>query len=183
MLGLVGPDGVGKSTLPALISGARKIQSGTLEVLGADLLNEADRSAVCSRIAYMPKGLGRNLYPTLSVFENAEILRPALRTVGEGTCLANRRIADEHRLGTLCGSARGQALGRNEAKAWALLPLWRVFPVAHENLAPARIEACACCRTRDPCSFAKCLRDARVDAVACTRMIRTANLQRAQLLV
>jgi ribosome-dependent ATPase len=58
MFGLVGPDGVGKSTLLALISGARKIQSGTLEVLGADLLNEADRSAVCSRIAHMPQGLG-----------------------------------------------------------------------------------------------------------------------------
>jgi ribosome-dependent ATPase len=72
MLGLVGPDGVGKSTLLALISGVRKIQSGTVEVLGADLASEAHRVAVCSRIAYMPQGLGRNLYPTLSVFENVE---------------------------------------------------------------------------------------------------------------
>jgi ribosome-dependent ATPase len=72
MLGLVGPDGVGKSTLLALISGLRKIQSGTVEVLGADLASEAHRVAVCSRIAYMPQGLGRNLYPTLSVFENVE---------------------------------------------------------------------------------------------------------------
>jgi ribosome-dependent ATPase len=72
MLGLVGPDGVGKSTLLALISGVRTIQSGTVEVLGTDLASEAHRSAVCSRIAYMPQGLGKNLYPTLSVFENVE---------------------------------------------------------------------------------------------------------------
>ena len=30
------------------------------------------RLAVCPRIAYMPQGLGRNLYPTLSVFENSD---------------------------------------------------------------------------------------------------------------
>ena len=28
------------------------------------------RAKVCPRIAYMPQGLGKNLYPTLSVFEN-----------------------------------------------------------------------------------------------------------------
>ena len=26
----------------------------------------------CPRIAYMPQGLGKNLYPTLSVFENVD---------------------------------------------------------------------------------------------------------------
>ena len=34
MVGLIGPDGVGKSSLLALISGARQIQSGQVEVLG-----------------------------------------------------------------------------------------------------------------------------------------------------
>jgi ribosome-dependent ATPase len=72
MVGLVGPDGVGKSTLLALISGVRKIQAGTVEVLGGDLANSRHRTAICPRIAYMPQGLGRNLYPTLSVFENVD---------------------------------------------------------------------------------------------------------------
>jgi len=72
MAGLIGPDGVGKSTMLSLISGVRKIQDGRVEVLGADMSNASIRSSICSRIAYMPQGLGKNLYPTLSVFENVD---------------------------------------------------------------------------------------------------------------
>ncbi|MCQ4347066.1 ribosome-associated ATPase/putative transporter RbbA [Pseudomonas stutzeri] len=72
MVGLIGPDGVGKSSLLALIAGARQIQRGTVEALGGDMADSRHRRAVCPRIAYMPQGLGRNLYPTLSVLENLE---------------------------------------------------------------------------------------------------------------
>ena len=37
MVGLIGPDGVGKSSLLALIAGARQIQQGHIAVLGADM--------------------------------------------------------------------------------------------------------------------------------------------------
>lgn len=70
--GLIGPDGVGKSTMLGLISGVRKIQDGGVEVMGADMAIASSRSSVCTRIAYMPQGLGKNLYPTLSVFENVD---------------------------------------------------------------------------------------------------------------
>lgn len=70
--GVIGPDGVGKSTLLGLIAGARKLQEGRLEVLGVDMRQRQAREANCARIAYMPQGLGRNLYPTLSVFENID---------------------------------------------------------------------------------------------------------------
>ena len=72
MLGVIGPDGVGKSTLLALIAGVRRIQAGTIEVLGDDMRRSAHRRDVCIRIAYMPQGLGQNLYPTLSVRENVD---------------------------------------------------------------------------------------------------------------
>jgi ribosome-dependent ATPase len=72
MAGLIGPDGVGKSTLLGLVTGARTIQAGSVEVLGGDLRDRAFRSQVADRIAYMPQGLGKNLYPTLSVFENVD---------------------------------------------------------------------------------------------------------------
>ena len=72
MLGLIGPDRVGKSTLLSLIAGARKVQEGEVEALGADMRNARDRSRIGPRIAYMPQGLGKNLYPTLSVFENVD---------------------------------------------------------------------------------------------------------------
>lgn len=72
IVGLIGPDGVGKSSLLSLISGARKIQAGRVEVFGGDMADPRHRQQTCPRIAYMPQGLGKNLYPTLSIFENAE---------------------------------------------------------------------------------------------------------------
>ena len=72
MVGLIGPDGVGKSSLLALIAGARKLQQGQVQVLGGDMAERRHRREICPRIAYMPQGLGRNLYPTLTVFENLE---------------------------------------------------------------------------------------------------------------
>jgi ribosome-dependent ATPase len=59
MVGFFGPDGVGKSTLLAIIAGVRQIQKGTVNVLGGDMARVAHRRAVCPRIAYMPQGLGR----------------------------------------------------------------------------------------------------------------------------
>ena len=72
MLGFIGPDGAGKSSLLALISGARKIQAGRVYVLGGNMANTHHRHAVCPRIAYMPQGLGKNLYASLSVYENVD---------------------------------------------------------------------------------------------------------------
>jgi ribosome-dependent ATPase len=72
MVGLIGPDGVGKSSLLSLIAGARVIQEGRVEALGGGMASAAHRRLVCPRIAYMPQGLGKNLYPTLSVFENVD---------------------------------------------------------------------------------------------------------------
>lgn len=72
MVGLIGPDGVGKSSLLSLICGAREIQTGTVEVLGGDIASNEHRTAIMPDIAFMPQGLGKNLYPTLSVFENVD---------------------------------------------------------------------------------------------------------------
>ncbi len=72
MIGLIGPDGVGKSTLLAMVAGVRKIPIGKIEVLGGDIGDVKFRNAVGSRIAYLPQGLGKNLYPTLSVGENID---------------------------------------------------------------------------------------------------------------
>ena len=72
MIGMIGPDGVGKSSLLSLISGARVVQEGDVRVLGGDMRDRRHRLDVCPRIAYMPQGLGKNLYPTLSVEENLQ---------------------------------------------------------------------------------------------------------------
>jgi ribosome-dependent ATPase len=89
MAGMIGPDGVGKSTLLALVSGVRKIQTGIVTALGGNMADAAHRRASYGRIAYMPQGLGRNLYPTLSVFDNIDFFG---RLFGQGGAERRQRI-------------------------------------------------------------------------------------------
>lgn len=89
MVGLIGPDGVGKSSLLSLIAGARAVQQGEVSVLDGDMRKQQHRNQVCPRIAYMPQGLGRNLYPTLSVEENLQFFG---RLFGHGTVERRQRI-------------------------------------------------------------------------------------------
>jgi len=91
VVGLIGPDAVGKSSMLALIAGARRIQEGRVEMLGGDMADAGHRRDVCPRIAYMPQGLGKNLYPTLSVFENVEFFAWPF---GQGRAERHRRIAE-----------------------------------------------------------------------------------------
>ncbi len=72
LIGLIGPDGVGKSSLLSLITGAHAMQEGSLQVLGGDMRDARHRTAICPDIAYMPQGLGKNLYFTLTVEENLQ---------------------------------------------------------------------------------------------------------------
>ena len=91
IVGLIGPDGVGKSSLLALIAGVRIIQAGRIEVLGGDMADPRHRRRVCPQIAYMPQGLGRNLYPTLSVHENVDFFA---RLFGHARREREARIAE-----------------------------------------------------------------------------------------
>src|SRR5512139_3348129 len=91
IIGVIGPDGVGKSSLFSLIAGARAIQSGRIEVLGGDMADVRQRKARLPRIAYMPQGLGKNLYPTLSVFENVDFFA---RLFGQDRAERERRIGE-----------------------------------------------------------------------------------------
>ncbi|WKE64388.1 ribosome-associated ATPase/putative transporter RbbA [Gallaecimonas kandeliae] len=87
-LGIIGPDGVGKSTLLDLIAGTKALQQGKVQVLGADMARRSQRRKVCADIAYMPQGLGKNLYPTLSVWENIDFFG---RLFGQGRAERERR--------------------------------------------------------------------------------------------
>lgn len=91
MVGLIGPDGVGKSSLLSLISGARAVQQGRVDVLGGDISDPTHRAGIYARNAYMPQGLGKNLYPTLSVFENVDFFG---RLFGHGKAEREQRIAE-----------------------------------------------------------------------------------------
>ena len=89
MIGLIGPDGVGKSSLLGLLSGAKVIQSGSVKVLGGDLADKKHRKKICLHIAYMPQGLGSNLYKTLSIEENLQFIA---RLYGHNAAERRKRI-------------------------------------------------------------------------------------------
>ena len=91
VIGVIGPDGVGKSTLFSLIAGARKLQVGDLRVLDGDMSNKQHRDTICPDIAYMPQGLGKNLYPTLTVQENLQFFASLF---GHNKQESQRRIHD-----------------------------------------------------------------------------------------
>lgn len=95
MVGLIGPDGVGKSSLLSLVAGSRAVQTGRVEVLGGDIADAGFRRDVSPRVAYMPQGLGKNLYPTLSVFENADFF---------GRLFGHDRDDRHHRIANLLDS-------------------------------------------------------------------------------
>jgi ribosome-dependent ATPase len=91
MVGLIGPDGVGKSSLLSMIAGARQIQSGRVVVLDSDMADPKSRADICPRIAYMPQGLGKNLYADLSVRENIEFFG---RLFGQSRAKRDAMIAE-----------------------------------------------------------------------------------------
>ncbi len=91
MVGVIGPDGVGKSTLLGLIAGVKKIQEGEVAVFDKTIANRETLREIRGRIAYMPQGLGRNLYPTLSVFENIDFFG---RLFGQGAEERRARITE-----------------------------------------------------------------------------------------
>jgi ribosome-dependent ATPase len=114
--GLVGPDGVGKSTLLALVAGVRRIQDGGVTALGGDMRSARHRRSVYPRIAYMPQGLGRNLYPTLSVAENIDFFG---RLFGQDDEERRQRIdelAQSTGLGTFLDRPAGKLSGGMKQK-------------------------------------------------------------------
>jgi ABC-2 type transport system ATP-binding protein len=87
VLGLIGPDGAGKTSIIQILAGVLSADSGDVSIAGVDVLRQPER--VKPLIGYMPQGLGLNLYDTLSVAENIEFFR-ALRQVPDAEYRENR---------------------------------------------------------------------------------------------
>lgn len=79
ILGLVGPDGAGKTTLIRVLAGLMSPTGGTVEVLGRK--PSAEGGSVQAEIGYMPQRFG--LYEDLSVLDNLNLY-------------ANLRALDKH---------------------------------------------------------------------------------------
>ena len=151
LIGFIGPDGVGKSTVLALISGVRKIQSGRVEVLGNDVEDARTRAALCARIAYMPARFGKKSLSDPIGAREHRLLRTPLRSISGRARGADRRIACQHRFNPIPRSPGRQAVGRNEAKARVVLLIDPRPRSAHprrthhrrrSTIAPAILGAC-----------------------------------------
>lgn len=69
IIGLIGPDGAGKTTLIRLLLGLLVPTSGTIDVLGIDPIKETGK--IHDVVGYMPQKFG--LYEDLSVIENLNL--------------------------------------------------------------------------------------------------------------
>jgi ABC-2 type transport system ATP-binding protein len=87
ILGLVGPDGAGKTTLIRLLAGLMDPTSGSVEVLGRK--PSAEGGTTQAEVGYMPQRFG--LYEDLSVFDNLT-LYANLRALDRAT--RERRFAE-----------------------------------------------------------------------------------------
>ena len=125
MVGLIGPDGVGKSRLLALIAGARRIQQGQVEVLGGDMADARLSPDGLPAHRLHAAGAGQEPLPDAVGLREHRLLRPAVRPSRAEAQAPHRRAAGQHRAGALPRPAGRQAVRRHEAEA---LPVLRADP-------------------------------------------------------
>jgi ribosome-dependent ATPase len=116
MVGVIGPDGVGKSTLLALIAGSKKVQEGRVTVLGGDIADKKHRKQTCPRIAYMPQGLGKNLYLELSVYDNVDFMAQLFGLSAEERRTKVKELLDATGLGPFPERPAGKLSGGMKQK-------------------------------------------------------------------
>ena len=109
VVGLIGPDGAGKTSVLQILAGVLDAHAGTAWVAGVDVVH--DPEAVKPVIGYMPQGLGLNLYDSLTVAENIEFFRD-LRRVPRPQYEDNRaRLLDMTRLAPFLDRPAGKLSG------------------------------------------------------------------------
>ena len=110
--GIVGPDGAGKTTLLRLAAGLLVPDSGQIEVLGIDVVQEPSR--VQAQIGFMPQRFG--LYEDLTVAENLDLYAD-LHGVPEGERPGRRQeLLQMTALGPFTGRLAGALSGGMKQK-------------------------------------------------------------------
>src|SRR5689334_5457893 len=116
MVGIIGPDGVGKSTLLALTAGSRRVQQGQVTVLDGDMADVRHRRLACPKIAYMPQGLGKNLYLELSVHDNVDFMAQLFGLTKEERPVKVKQLLDATGLGPFPERPAGKLSGGMKQK-------------------------------------------------------------------
>jgi branched-chain amino acid transport system ATP-binding protein len=110
IIGLIGANGAGKSTVMKAVLGVQRGSSGSIQFLGKDITRMSTERIVASGIVYVPEGGG--VLPFMTILENLQLgaihykgdLNARLRYVFERFPILEER---EHQLaGTLSGGER-----------------------------------------------------------------------------
>jgi len=138
-LGMVGRNGMGKTTLVNAIAGMLPAQSGSIEFEGRDVANKAPFQVTRAGIGYVPQG--RRIFPSLTVHEHLTMVgaKRSARWTPDAIYDLFPRLAERKRNGggELSGGEQQMlAIGR------ALLtnPRLLVMDEPSEGLAPAVVD-------------------------------------------
>ena len=130
MVGIIGPDGVGKSTLLGLIAGAKKMQSGSIRVLAGDIADPGHRRRACPQIAYMPQGLGKNLYLELSVHDNVDFMARLFGLSASQRSAKVKELLEATGLGPFAARPAGKLSGGMKQKVGLFSLFGMTFPLS-----------------------------------------------------
>jgi branched-chain amino acid transport system ATP-binding protein len=124
ILGLLGRNGVGKSTLVMAIMGLLRPTAGTVRVAGADLSGRRTDQIARAGIGLVPQG--RRIWPNLSVHEHLELaVRQACRT--ERGRSAVQRTAEIYQLLPRLAERRRQLAGQMSGGEQQMLAIARAL--------------------------------------------------------
>ncbi len=143
-VGILGHNGMGKTTLLRTLIGALRITAGSVEFDGVDVTRHAPHARAALGMAYVPQG--REIFPTLSAMDN---LRMGLVKTGErGTATIDRLLEDFPRLKPLLDRPGGSLSGGEQqllalARALAGKPRLLLLDEPTEGIQPSIIEEIA----------------------------------------
>ena len=121
MVGLIGPDGVGKSSLLSMVAGARQVQSGARARPRRRHGRSGPSRRRLSAHRLYAAGTGQEPLSRSQRPREHRVLRPSLRPVAIRARVADRRPSRQHRSYRLCRSAAKKFIGRDAAETRALL--------------------------------------------------------------
>ena len=142
-VGLLGRNGMGKSTLIRSLLGIVRQRSGTVSFAGADVSRAPSHEIARRGVAYVPEG--RAIFPNLTVRENLVMAARARRGAGSSEWTLERVLESFPRLGARLSRWGAQLSGGEQqmlaiGRALMTQPRLIVLDEATEGLAPLVVQ-------------------------------------------